>query len=65
MADLRKIETVRETLLELQEIASAEKADMLSYLIAMAITETEDIASGRRPTESGAVSDAIRVGTVH
>jgi hypothetical protein len=65
MADLRKIEIIRERLLEIRALAIAEKADMLTYLIGMAITETEDIASGRRPTESGAVSDAIRVGTVH
>lgn len=38
---------------ELRQVAFAEGADMLCYLIEMAYVEAGDIQSGRRPRSSG------------
>ncbi len=43
---------IRQMLGELRQVAFAEGADMLCYLIEMAYVEAGDIQSGRRPRSS-------------
>jgi hypothetical protein len=49
--DREKIEYVKRRLVELVPLAEGEGADMLTYLIGVAIVETDDILSGLRPIE--------------
>ncbi len=46
---VEKVAYIRQMLGELRQVAFAEGADMLCYLIEMAYVEAGDIQSGRRP----------------
>ena len=51
-ASMERISYVKQMLAELSQVARAERADLLAYLLEMAFTEAADLLSGTAPINS-------------
>jgi hypothetical protein len=49
---MERISYVKQMLAELSQVARAERADLLAYLLEMAFTEAADLLSGTAPINS-------------
>jgi 3-keto-L-gulonate-6-phosphate decarboxylase len=51
-ASMERISYVKQMLAELSQVARAERADLLAYLLEMAFTEAADLLTGAAPANS-------------
>lgn len=49
--DREKFDYIKAVLIEVRAIAQKQRADLLTYIIEMAVQETDDIITGRRPLD--------------
>lgn len=53
---MERISYIKQMLAELSQVARAERADLLAYLLEMAFTEAADLLSGSAPMNSRQVN---------